>query len=194
MQSIERVTTTTEFAANTNTPSTYLEGVQGICAIASVTVTTPPAKTFTADPATDRLAITSHGFKTGLKGQVSTTTTLPAPLAATTDYFVIVVDANNIKLATTLANAQAGTAIDITDAGAGTHTFTATALAGASVKIQASIDGTTWVDVPSTTNAITASATILYNVDRPYYKYARFAYVLTAGQLSTVTDVLSKGK
>lgn len=55
----------------------------------------------------------------------TTTTTLPAPLAAATTYFVIRVSATVIKVATTLANAQAGTAIDLTTQGTGTHTLLA---------------------------------------------------------------------
>src|SRR6476661_398545 len=74
-------------------------------------VNTPAAKVFTA-AASDICTAASHGYTTGLKGQASTTTTLPAGLALTTDYFVIVLDANTFKLASSLANAIAGTAID----------------------------------------------------------------------------------
>jgi|GEM_PF-1947687 len=86
------------------------------------------SKNFVATPATDQLAITSHGLKTGQGPlQASSTTTLPAGLAAATDYWPIVVDDDNIKLATSYANAIAGTAIDITDAGTGTHTLASVA-------------------------------------------------------------------
>jgi hypothetical protein len=54
--------------------------------------------------------------------QVSTTDTLPAPLAAATDYYVVPTHETVFKLATTYATALAGTVIDITDAGVGTHT------------------------------------------------------------------------
>lgn len=50
-------------------------------------------------------------FKVGPGG------TLPAPLVAGTTYYVIKLTASTIKLATSLANALAGTAIDITTAG-----------------------------------------------------------------------------
>lgn len=73
----------------------------------------------------DSITISSHRLIPGQKVRVSTTTTLPAPLVAATDYFVIVTDANTIKLATTLVNALAGTVIDITTQGTGTHTITA---------------------------------------------------------------------
>lgn len=77
---------------------------------------------FTATAATDICAVTAHGYQTGNAVQVSNSGGgLPAGLAAVTTYFVIVVDANSFKLATTAANAIAGTAIDITTAGTGTQ-------------------------------------------------------------------------
>jgi hypothetical protein len=74
----------------------------------------------------DTIAEVAHGYRTGDKIQLSNAGgALPTPLAAATDYFIIRVDADNFKLATTLARAEAGTAIDITAAaGGGTHTVT----------------------------------------------------------------------
>ncbi len=66
-------------------------------------------------------------LQTGDRVQVTTTGNLPAGIVAVTDYFVIVSqrqDFGQIKLATTYANALAGTEITITDDGSGTHTVT----------------------------------------------------------------------
>jgi len=83
--------------------------------------------TFTADAATDICTsakdIESYNIITGTAVTLTTTGTLPAGLATATNYFIIHVSSTTFKLATTLANADAGTAIDITDAGLGTHTF-----------------------------------------------------------------------
>ena len=49
-------------------------------------------------------------------------TNLPAPLALSTTYYAINVDATHIKLATTSANAKAGTAINLTTVGSGNFT------------------------------------------------------------------------
>ena len=49
---------------------------------------------------------------------------LPAPLTTGVTYFVIYVDADTIKLASTIANAESTTAIDLTDAGTALETFT----------------------------------------------------------------------
>lgn len=84
--------------------------------------------TFTADASTD---ICTWGTRvnnpsnvlTGTRTRLTTTTTLPAGLSLATDYYFIKIDDNTFKLATSYANAIAGTAINITDAGTGTHTI-----------------------------------------------------------------------
>jgi microcystin-dependent protein len=63
---------------------------------------------------------------TGAAVVLTTTTTLPTGLSLATTYYVIRVSSTVIKLATNLANAVAGTAIDITGQGSGTHTATVT--------------------------------------------------------------------
>jgi hypothetical protein len=80
--------------------------------------------TFTADDATDICAFTSSNINMLPYStvQVSSTTTLPAGLSAATNYFVIKLTDSTFKLATSYANAVAGTAIDITSTGTGTHT------------------------------------------------------------------------
>lgn len=88
----------------------------------------PPASSsqaFTADAGTDQLLVAStSSLPTGARVRVSNSGgALPAPLAANTTYYAINVDGTHIKLATSLANAKAGTAIDLTSAGSGTHTL-----------------------------------------------------------------------
>lgn len=86
---------------------------------------TAVSATFTADDATDICTLGSGSFTTtGTAVTVSSNNTLPNPLAANTTYFVIVVSPTTFKLATTLANALANTAIDITTTGVGVHTVT----------------------------------------------------------------------
>ena len=81
------------------------------------------AEAFSADAGTDQLTVV-RDYMTGEKVRLFSTGTLPAPLAAATDYWVVRVDATHIRLAATLASAYAGTYIGITDAGTGTHTVT----------------------------------------------------------------------
>jgi hypothetical protein len=56
---------------------------------------------------------------------------LPAGLSAT-NYYLIAASANTVKFATSLANAEAGTAVDITDYGTTTQTMTLTPAAAGS--------------------------------------------------------------
>jgi hypothetical protein len=84
------------------------------------------AKTFTAVAATDVCTATGHRFHNFMRLRASSTTTLPAGLTAATDLFAFAVDRTlgTLKVASSLANAEAGIPVDITDVGTGTHTFT----------------------------------------------------------------------
>jgi len=95
----------------------------------STTNTLSQSDTFTADAGTDTCTYTStanfpSNILLGTRVRLTTTTTLPAPLATATDYYVVKVTDSTFKLATSYANAIAGTVINITDAGTGTHTIT----------------------------------------------------------------------
>ena len=177
---------------NANSAAFDLQGMKGYAIQSVWDVTTPAAKTFTADAGTDLLTTATHGYATGLKGQVSTDGVLPAGLAAVTDYYVIASAAGTYKLASSYANALAGTAVDVTDAGTGTHTFTPTALS-ASVKLQASVNGTTWEDVSGTSTNITADSNVMWNVADAFYPFVRQALTIAAGQLTLATRAFAKG-
>jgi len=74
---------------------------------------------------TDSINEVAHGLETGDKVQLTSTGVLPAGLALATDYFVIRVDADNIKLAASAQDAADGVEVTITAAaGGGTHTAT----------------------------------------------------------------------
>lgn len=84
---------------------------------------------FTATHGTDTFTAASHGLLTG-DGPIRLTNSggaLPAGLATATDYYVIRSSANDFKLATSFANALAGTAVEISGNGTGTHTLVDTA-------------------------------------------------------------------
>lgn len=80
------------------------------------------------DTVANQLTLTGHAYVRG-DGPVQLTTTgvLPAPLAVSTDYWIIVDTANKIRLSTTRHNALVSTAIDITDAGSGVNKIVDTA-------------------------------------------------------------------
>lgn len=85
-----------------------------------------PTKTFTSanvSTGSDTITILNHGFGTGLAVYL-TGANQPAPLVAATVYYVIEDDDDTIALATSAANAKAGTRINLTTTGgAGTKTL-----------------------------------------------------------------------
>lgn len=79
-------------------------------------------ETSAVNTSTEEITVT-ESYQTGDQVVVRTNGTIPAGLTANTTYYVIRVSATKIKLATSLANAQAGTAINITSQGSGTHSI-----------------------------------------------------------------------
>jgi hypothetical protein len=66
---------------------------------------------------------TAHGLVTGSRVRIASTTTVPTPLSASTDYYAIVSNPTTLTLADTLAHALSNTPIDLTDAGTGMLTL-----------------------------------------------------------------------
>ena len=92
---------------------------------------TDSSATFTVDAGTDIVTSSSHGISDGQNITLTSSTTLPAGLSASTTYYVNLIDANTFYLVTTRLDANgtpnptadAATAVDITDTGTGTHTW-----------------------------------------------------------------------
>lgn len=124
-------------------------------------------------------------FKWGRIVQFTTSTTLPTGISADTDYYVVPITNATYKVATSLANAIAGTYVAYTNTGTGNQTATPVALAGATMLIQGSNDnGTTWWTVPNTSTSISASGSTVVEVDYVRFLAYRAALSLTTGQLS----------
>lgn len=84
----------------------------------------PLIGTFTITIATPGvITLNSHGLSTGEQIYLTTTGALPTGLTANTLYYVIYVDANTIRLATSRANAIAGTAINTSGTQSETHSL-----------------------------------------------------------------------
>lgn len=82
------------------------------------------SQTFTAITTNNQIPLPAHNFTTGTVADVITTGTLPTGLAITTTYYVYVLNANVVQLATTVALAEAGTPDVTITAGTGTGTHT----------------------------------------------------------------------
>lgn len=181
-------------AGTTANSGTLDLGSSGLVSVQAIyTDATPGAKSFVAanvTPAADTITITAHGFFTGLKVALSGTN-LPTGLSAT-NYWVIVVDANTIKLATSLANASAGTAVDITGAGTTADAaLTPAALSGV-IKLQASNDNTNFSDLTGATVTITAGGNTIWGLGQPDYRYLKTVFTPTTGALTYSTLCSSK--
>lgn len=90
-------------------------------------ITFAPKTVSAINAVTDTVTSVAHGFNTG-DGPVNLTGDLTgANLANLTGYWAIVVDPDNVKIATTFLNAINGVFIDIQGAGTGSHTIVSTA-------------------------------------------------------------------
>ena len=69
------------------------------------------------------MTLNTHGLQTGDQVYLTTTGALPTGLTANTLYYVVRIDANTFNLATSRANAYAGTKITTSGTQSGTHTL-----------------------------------------------------------------------
>lgn len=110
--------------ADTELNDTFFAAAANLCE-ERVAVDTYASSAFTADPATDTLTFASREIMIGHGDgvQVVGPGPLPGGLAAGVTYYAIRPDGMTCQLATSYANAMAGTAIDIVSAGSGTMTL-----------------------------------------------------------------------
>ncbi len=128
---------------------------------------------------------TAHGFALGLTVQFTTSNTLPTGISLATDYFVVPISATTYKVATSLANALAGTVVAYTDTGTGNQTATPVAIAGATLVLQGSSDNeTTWATVPNSTWTITADGSFTFELDYQRYAAYRCYVAMTTGMMA----------
>jgi len=93
----------------------------GAAGSVTVSVTTPGSDGSAVVTGTERITISTHGFLTGDPVIYGAGSLAVGGLTAGITYYVIKIDANTLKLATTQALALAGTAVDITTLGTGTQ-------------------------------------------------------------------------
>lgn len=183
------IQTNTGFTSTTTTSAINLGLATRAGIILNVTNATPSAVVVAStafNTSTGIVTATAHGLQTGLKGQWSTSITLPTGLLAVTDYFIIVIDANSFKLASSLVNALAGTALTISAQGAGNDTFTPTTLAGASYTLQCSNDAVSW-GTYNTAVTINGTEIDVIKLTTPEFQWFRLSYTLTAGALTIIS-------
>lgn len=206
----ELLDTSTDIAYLQATDTAHIDRID-MCDVTVVVAGNNPSNiTFVdgdVDTDEDTITETAHGFTTGMKiTELTTTGTLPAGLALSTVYYAIVVDADTIKLATSQANALAGTAVNITAAaGGGTHTVSVETTLAGNVKLQKNNEPrdktAVWVDidddeVTNDTNQRTISAAATFNWALPNMAAREIrAYVtITSGTVTAQTRLHGKGQ
>ena len=128
----------------------------------TVTVAAPASLTIplvNVSVANDTITSTAHGLKTGTKlTYLKVGATAITGLVDATAYFVVADTVDTFKLASSLANAQAGTTIDLTGTGSAAQTFTgdtalatATITSGAVSSIAVTDVGSAYVTTPAVT-------------------------------------------
>lgn len=105
-----------------------VQGGAGYVEVPTVTIAAPTAFTITisnVSTANSTITATAHKLLTGTKlTYAKVGATAITGLSDATAYYVITIDADTFKLASSLANAQAGTAIALTGTGSSSQTFT----------------------------------------------------------------------
>lgn len=193
-----RKTVTAETFAVDGRSATVLDvsGLQTLAIQVALANVTPTNKTFAdtdVNTTNDTATISAHGFTTGLAITLTTTGSLPAGLSLATTYYVIRVDANTIKFATSAANAVAGTAINLTtQGGAGsTNTVNVTALS-ATLNVDGSVDGTTWFELASD-QSVGSETSFLFSLTNPTVKYVALQVDITSGVVTVAQEIIGKG-
>lgn len=189
----ETIISAVEYAADNNLNLPYDDIDQGSLQIvyAPITAGVKTFKDTTTYPLTDSITVTAHGYATGLKVALTTAGTLPAGLSAT-NYWMIRVNANTLQFATSMANALAGTAVDITDAGgAANNTLTPAAIGAVVFTIQVSNDGSNWFTTALTKTYAGAANYVFYLTD-VYSKFVRLNTTIAAGQIALTAKLFGK--
>lgn len=178
-------------SGNSNAANTDALGSANITVVSSDL--TPNLLTFTAVAATDIITLGAaptnavapspvNGYPLGLTVQVSNSGGgLPGGLSASTNYYWIPITITTGYLATSYANAVAGSHINLTTDGTGTQTMTPSALAGGNAILQSAqsnqgaVVAATWANVPNTTTDISTPGVFnfpILNTDFPFYRIA----------------------
>jgi len=143
------------------------------------------------DAATDVITSVAHGLKTGMVFQVTTSGGLPTGISGSTDYWIIYLTDDTFAVATSLANAEAGTKVNFTTAGTGNHTLTQQTNVATFV-VQSSPDDTNWF----THDAMSAVSIVSAEQNKHFEsaaKHLRLAVSIAKGAATLSGWIQSKG-
>lgn len=135
----------------------------------------------------DTVSMPLHGYVSGQKVAVTTSGAIPTGIPGTA--YIIVVDPNTIKFASSKSNALLGSAVNISSEGTGVQTLTRQAL-NSTLKLQASNDfnpninpvvAGTWSDITGSTVTMAGAGDYGWNVSDVYYAWVRLVYTWVDG-------------
>lgn len=168
------------------------QAVYDVTAVPAAAVIATANITISSDPThPSEFNKTAHGMVTGMKVQATTAGTLAVPLVVATDYYIILVDADYFALASSYANAIAGTRIAITNVGVTSTTLTPVALS-ASVAFYKSNDAINWELIQVATTITVDGNTMIEKADVAY-QYFKATKVLAGGNVDLKCHVLVIG-
>lgn len=174
-----------DYSLYTSTP--FALRVNGSASVGDTTMTNGLASK--VDLATEIITIANHGYGTGADVLYSTAgVNTITGLTNQTTYYVIKVNYDQLKLASSRANAAAGTAVNLT-AQAGGQTFTLTPVArtgNPSFKWQVS-NNSTYFDLAVTSVTITTTDSLGWNFGNLPYKTLRLKYTAPTTGCGAVT-------
>ena len=133
------------------------------------------------------VTLAAHGLQTGDSIYLTTTGALPTGLSQNTRYWIVKIDANTFNLATSLANALAGTKINTSGSQSGTHT-----MKGAQYGIG---DGSTTFNVPDMRGNIAVGRNVSDTTDFGGLGQTggEKTHVLALGEMPAHTHTISGG-
>lgn len=183
---------TTALVTSENSESVELDGgnVGTVTVVHGANASAVVVPSAAIDATANTFTLAAHGLVTGTVGQFTTSSALPTGISALTNYFIIKISADIFKVATSYANAIAGTAVDFSTAGVGNQTFT---LLAKSVSIQAQVTNVAdpasadWVNkgLPVSIVGTSAGATSLeYEEKELAYSKYRLVTTHTSGQFA----------
>jgi hypothetical protein len=147
-------------------------------------------KTFTT-VSLNAFTSSAHGYKTGLKVRFTTSGALPTGLALATDYYLIRISDDTLMVASSMQNASDGDYLSISG-GSGTHTIAVQTFTPVYLKLEASIDGDLWVNIPDATYEIRDEVQMIEH-ETAFYHYVRAIIDLSDGQYDFNSKMLVKG-
>lgn len=178
-----------EIAANVESEEYSLDNSIGFAVVYKKTDVSLSNKTFTT-VSLDAFTISAHGYKTGLKVRFTTSGVLPTGLSAGVDYYLIRVSDNVLMVASSQANALSGDYLSVSG-GSGTHTVNVQAAEPVHLKLQGSIDGEIWVDLPDSLVTLSSEAQLMEH-EAAYFHKVKVKILLGSGQYNVNCKIMIK--